>query len=58
MMVDAPHLDDSRVYCIDCYAELFPPGWTDEYQPLADSLSDLKDGIDDLLDYLDGGDSE
>lgn len=26
LMVDAPHLDDPRVYCIQCYAELFPPG--------------------------------
>jgi len=36
LMVDAPRLDDPRVYCIDCYAILFPPGWTDEYQPLSD----------------------
>lgn len=36
MMVDAPRLDDPRVYCIECYAILFPPGWTDEYQPLKD----------------------
>lgn len=36
MMVDAPHLDDPRVYCIECYAQLFPPGWTDEYQPITE----------------------
>lgn len=34
MMVDAPRLDDPRMYCVECYAYLFPPGWTDEYQPL------------------------
>jgi len=33
-MVDAPRLDDPRVYCIECYAELFPPGWTDDNPPL------------------------
>lgn len=30
MMVDAPRLDDQRVYCVECYAILYPPGWTDE----------------------------
>lgn len=33
IVVDAPRLDDPRVYCVECYAVLFPPGWTDEYQP-------------------------
>lgn len=36
MMMDAPRLDDKRVYCIECYAHLFPPGWTDEYQPITE----------------------
>lgn len=35
-MVEAPHRTDARLYCIECYTELFPPGWTDEYQPLKD----------------------
>lgn len=32
MMVDAPHLDDPRQYCVECYAILFPPGWTNEQE--------------------------
>lgn len=35
-LVDSPYPNDSRLYCIDCYAHLFPPGWTDEYMPLKD----------------------
>lgn len=40
MMVDAPRLDDPRVYCVECYAILFPPGWTDEYQPITEPEPD------------------
>src|SRR5579859_1147251 len=35
-LVDSPYPNDNRLYCLDCYAHLFPPGWTDEYQPLKD----------------------
>ena len=46
LMVDAPHLSDPRVYCVECYAILFPPGYTDE-----DELTDF-DGVQ-LPDFPD-----
>lgn len=36
LLIDSPADGDQRAYCVDCYAHLFPPGWTDEYQPLVD----------------------
>ncbi len=35
-LIDSPYPADDRLYCLDCYLDLFPPGWTDEYQPLKD----------------------
>lgn len=39
--VDSPH-KDGRVYCVECYASLFPPGWTDDYdiQPVSQKAVD------------------
>lgn len=32
-LVDSPYRNDERLYCLDCYAELFPPGWTEDMIP-------------------------
>lgn len=55
MMVDAPHLDDPRQYCIECYAILFPPGWTDDelaWNPSASTAGEDTRAYGDEVDGL------
>jgi hypothetical protein len=40
MLIDSP-VDPTASYCLDCYAYLFPPGWTDEQtQELSDAFDE------------------
>lgn len=43
------------MYCVECYAELFPPGWTDEYQPVSEVASEKVSEIQDMLQNVKDG---